>query len=79
MEKVSRQKFQALRGRPADDGERLEDVFEGWVSGAEVECIHCGESFLLGQELVDLRDGLLVCPTDGCDGSPIDWHLTVTP
>jgi hypothetical protein len=51
----------------------LADVFTGYAIGDPVECLHCGQVFKVGEEMVDLVDGLLVCPTDGCDGSPLDW------
>jgi hypothetical protein len=72
MVKVTRSDYQARTGRVADGGN---DVAEwmGWRAGQEIFCLHCGESFRLGAELVDLKDGLLVCPVDGCDGNPMDW------
>lgn len=41
--------------------------------GTEIYCLHCGGSFLKGQEMADASDGLLVCPNGDCDGSPLDW------
>lgn len=44
--------------------------------GERVYCLHCGGSFVKGREMVDSSDGLLVCPTLECDGSPMDWSET---
>jgi len=45
----------------------------GWRQGVRVFCLHCGESFLAESVKVDASDHLLVCPTAGCEGSPMDW------
>lgn len=43
--------------------------------GDVLYCLHCGGSFQYGDELVD-EQGLLECPTEGCDGGPLDWSPT---
>lgn len=72
MHKVTRADYYLRTGRLPDDGERLEE-FLGVPVGTELRCFHCGETFLLGDEKVDRRDGLLVCPKVSCDGNPLDW------
>lgn len=70
--KVTRDEYLARKHRPADDGDDVSAMI-GVPIGSEVECLHCGDRFTLGSEKVDLRDGLLVCPSIGCDGTPLDW------
>ena len=45
--------------------------FENSFWDKEVECIHCGKKFLFND--AEIEDDLIVCPTDGCDGSLIDF------
>lgn len=76
MEKVTRLEYERLTGRQADDGDDVQD-FLGVPIGTDLRCLHCGQDFTLGTELVDLSDGLLVCPHEGCNGSPLDWYELV--
>lgn len=75
IEKVSRGVWSARSGRRAG---RISDVLDGdgWLNvDADVFCLHCGDSFKVKDVAVDTYDGLLVCPTEGCDGSVFDFSL----
>lgn len=39
------------------------------------ECLHCGSVITVGDFRVFKEDGFLTitCPTDNCDGTPLDW------
>ena len=74
MEKVTREQFEARTGFPADGGRDAGRMFvPGWKKGDTLYCLHCDGSFHAGAELVDAADGLLVCPNQGCNGTPLDW------
>jgi len=45
--------------------------FGGSSWDTHVECLHCGERYLFNNAEVD-ELGLIVCPTEDCDGSMID-------
>jgi hypothetical protein len=73
IEKVSYEQFAADSGRRAL---RPSDVLEGkvWADPRTlVECIHCGKVFPLSDVMLDMEDGLMVCPIRNCDGGLRDW------
>lgn len=75
VEKVSRVEWSARSGESVVD---LADLFGSpeWSDPhALVKCIHCGSVFQVDAVMVDAADGLLVCPVEGCEGTPFDFFL----
>lgn len=71
--KETRDAYFVRTGTLPEDGEVV-GRFLGWRHGELLRCLRCSGVFRLGMELVDPRDGRLVCPCGDCDGTASDWR-----